>query len=326
VTPCSADADCNDSTTNYCSGKTVNGQPTYCVPDTIKGLGLSHFDVTFPELGGVGSCLSTSTQVSGSCSASGGASVGAFGTGDGSCFEGTSSVAKCDGTSLPPGGCITMTLNIAGESTDLGKGLAVVVDKEGPNCQGSCLAGPSCQACDLPDDGGACLTRTRGFWGTHPHIAADFDPVTVCGVVVDGQNAGTCSTSEALCSNANDLKANPPYLQLVAQLTAAKLNLNATGALAPGSSCSDWTYGGSSIQTWLETCETNYCGGTKQQISQSQCIEALTAFNESLDTGFDVTPAPFDRPGPADTTQCQAASGNNKRVRLGGGGLSCQAP
>jgi len=316
----------------FCQKKGQNTDPAatcsrQCAVDTFRAL--SHLDTVFPALGS--SCLSSTTKVTGSCAAVDNtptdghtATVGNFILGDGSCFDGATSpnsVAKCDTADINPGDCIDMTINIPGEGTDLGLGAAVVVDKESQTCTASCMAGPSCDTCEELD-GGACLTRTIGFWGTHPAIAALYDPVTVCGVVVNGQTAGTCSTSEALCTNADDRKTNTPYLQLVAQLTAAKLNLNATGVLAEGGMCSTWTFNGQTIQEWITTCETNYCGGTKAQISGSMCIEALTAFNESQDTGFDVTPPPFDSPGPADPGQCQLSRGNKKFVGTGGG-LGC---
>ena len=49
-------------------------------------------------------------------------------------------------------------------------------------------------------------------------------------------------------------------------------------------------------------------------ISNSGCIEALNAFNNSQDTGFDQEQPPFDRPGPANVTQCQLARGNGKAI------------
>jgi hypothetical protein len=265
--------------------------------------GLSHFDILFPELGVA--CLDADADITGECS------NGNFVLGDGSCFDGGTSqsfVAKCDNTSLQPGECLTMTLTIPGEET--GPGLGVVVSKAGDNCIESCVAGPSCEPCEDNGNGdGACLTRTRGFWGTHPHIADDFLPITVCGTVQDTTDASTCGTSEALCTNAKDRPGNPPSLNLVAQLTAAKLNLAATAATVDGT-CEDFEYNGKSIQEWVEHCEANFCDASKQAISGSGCIEALDAFNNSQDTGFDETPSPFDHPGPAQVDECQKARGN----------------
>ena len=58
------------------------------------------------------------------------------------------------------------------------------------------------------------------------------------------------------------------------------------------------------------TARPNFCDANKNAISGSGCIEALDAFNNSPDTGFDQTPEPFDRPGPAQVGECQAARGN----------------
>ena len=207
-----------------------------------------------------------------------------------------------------------MTLNIAGETTGLGAGAAVVVDKEEYRLH-LCLAGPSCEPCDDGEEEGTeCLTRTLGFWGTHPTIAAEYDPVIVCGDMINGQAAGTCSTSEALCSSNLDYRQNSPYLQLIAQLTAARLNLNATAALFGGATAlASRTAGSPSSRSSLNAdfCE---CGGTSNAISTSGCIAALDAFNNSQDTGFDQTPSPFDRPGRAQPAQCQAARGNGLAI------------
>jgi hypothetical protein len=210
-----------------------------------------------------------------------------------------------------------MTITIAGELTGLGVGATVVVDKEATTCTGSCLAGPSCDSCGEPLDGEACLTRTRGFWGTHPHIADLYDPVTVCGTTITGTAANSCSTSEALCTSAKDYKQNPQYLELVAQLTAAKLNLNATAALAVGATCSGFRFNEETILQIIARCDSDMaaiCNGSKATISNSGCIEALDAFNNSQDTGFDETPSPFDSPGPAQPEQCQLARGNGKAI------------
>ncbi len=315
----------------YCQNKGQDSDPTAicsreCVVDSFRGL--SHFDVVFPNLA-TSACLTTSTSISGSCAAidknSDGTSpvVGSFTLGDSSCFEGDSSgtVAKCDGTSIEPGDCVEMTLRIAGETSGLGLGAAVAIDKEATTCTSGCLAGPSCEPCDDdPPGDNHCLTRTIGFWGTHPWIANDYatvsSPVTVCGKPLNCKGsssgssnpacgAGSCdSVMEALGSNPGyELSANQPYVSLVKQLAAAKLNVKASQALAPAGSpvCVDWTYGGKTIQQWFESCDTaSMCGASKSQISGSGCIEALDAFNNSQDTGFVQTPPPFDRPSVGD--------------------------
>ena len=81
-----------------------------------------------------------------------------------------------------------------------------------------------------------------------------------------------------------------------------------------------WIYQGDDIQTWIANCEADYCDARKQAISRSGCIEALDNFNNSLDVGFDLTPAPFDRPGPAQPGDCQDARGDGNALE---GGKTC---
>ncbi len=283
----------------------------YCAVDRFRDL--SHFNVDFPDLGGSNSCLSETNFVGGTCTclpAGGGCSVtpGII-LSDGSCgFFGDGTIAKCDETTLPVGACIEMKLQISGETNALGLGTAIVVSKESGDCNESCLAGPSCERCDEPPNGnGECLTRTLGFWGTHPWITNDYAPVTVCGETLgcngpdDGMSdpsclAGSCDDiMEGLGSVGGELRHGQSYIAMVKQLTAAKLNLNATGALFGNAECSDWEFDGRSIQAWIGYCET-LCNKSQSQISSSGCVEALDAFNNSLDTGFDVTPSPFERP------------------------------
>jgi len=311
---------------NFCKTKGQASDPAaFCNREcsTSSFRGLSHFDATFPNLG-TSACLTANTSVTGSCSAvdknNDGVfpTVGGFVLGDGSCFSGGTSesfVAKCDGTAIEPGDCVEMTLNIAGETTGLGLGAAVVVDKEATACTSSCLAGPSCEKCDDPPGDNHCLTRTIGFWGTHPWITNNFatkaSPVTACGKPLycdgpdDGESnpscpAGRCdSVMEGLGSNpGQELSGNQAYVVMIKQLTAAKLNLAATRAVAPagGNICTEWTYDGKTIAEWVTQCE-GLCSASKGTISGSGCIEALDAFNNSQDSGFDQTPPLFEQPG-----------------------------
>ena len=324
---------------DFCRRKGQATDPTAtcsrtCAVDRFRGL--SHFDVTFPELGA--SCLSANTQVTGSCACStnvsGICTVGGFVLGDGSCFGHDFSVAKCDGTELGAGDCVRMTLTIAGELNGLGAGPVVVVDKEGTSCTASCMSGPSCEPCG-GEDGEECLTRTIGFWGTHPWITNDFSPVTVCGKSLGCAGAATTNANpsclaggcnsviEGLCSIPAELSSNQAYVSMVRQLTAAKLNLQATAALFPGGACASFTYQDRSIQQWIALCE-GLCGADKATISNSGCIEALDAFNNSQDVGFEVTPSPFDRPAVddfgnvsgADPRECGKAQGNGGFPKL----------
>jgi hypothetical protein len=226
-----------------------------------------------------------------------------------------------------------MTLQIAGETSGLGEGPVVVVSKDATTCQSSCVKGPSCDSCNPPPPpGDPCLTRTIGFWGNHPWVTNDFDPVTVCGVSLgcngasDGKSNPSCpalqcdSITEGLCSNPSEIS-NNAYVSMVRQLTAAKLNLNTTATL--GGTCADWSYQGKTIQQWITTCEA-LCGASKGVISNSGCIEALDAFNNSEDANLDQTPPPFDRPSVddfgnisgADSSQCQLAKGNSNKQKL----------
>ena len=238
-----------------------------------------------------------------------------------------------------------MTLEIAGETTGLGVGPVVVVSKDATTCEATCGAGPSCNACQ-EQNGSDCLTRTIGFWGTHPWITNDFDPVTVCGKSLscngedDGKSnhscpAGFCdSVMEGLGSIGGEDPKNSSYISMIKQLTAAKLNLNATADKAPGATCSSWTYQGMTIQQWIAYCDntssspgqSNMCNQGKATISNSGCIEALNAFNNSDDTGkfADQTYLPFDRPSlddygnvsGADPSQFNKAQGNGGDPKL----------
>jgi hypothetical protein len=181
----------------------------------------------------------------------------------------------------------------------------------------------TCEICDVDktitvvaDDvcevGEGCLTRTPGFWGTHPEVTAGFLPLTVCGVEMTTTEAGlAASITEDLCSNGRDVKAaatSPPQLQLLRQCAAAALNLTA-GASA-GGSC-EASFPGTNML--FEQC----CGGadpvcssgaTAQEIAASGCIEKLDAFNNSTDTMAAF--GPFVSPGPATPEECRDANGN----------------
>ena len=286
------------------------GVPGDCVPPKD----LSHIDIDLP---GLGSCLSMTQSMT--LAQTGGFASAALSCGvsekDPSCdlfgTKGTDFVAKCDvaGGNLDPGECVTMRLSIAGETPVLGRGVATTVTKAGPDCFADCIAGPSCEPCAVePED--ACITRTAGFWGTHPHITNLYLPQTVCGQPIDTVLAGSCSSAtEAMCvAPGKESKGNPSYAQLVRQLTAAKLNLAATAAA--GGSCDP------SLGAFIAGCEA-LCAADGATIDASGCIDGLAAFNESVDT-FGSTPAPFDRPGPANPRECQKANGNKVLI-----GASC---
>jgi hypothetical protein len=213
-------------------------------------------------------------------------------------------VAQCFVTegNLDAGECVSVQLTIAGEQPTLGPGAVDEITKAGNKCVTDALCGPSCGCGEKK----GCITRTPGFWGTHPRITDGFLPITVCGKPLSTTLAGVCSSvTEALCvspgGEANrTCDKNPPYAQLVRQLAAAKLNLAASAA--NNGTCD------SAIAGRIAQCE-RLCGATKSVISESGCIDDLDAFNNSQDT-VGISPPPFDQPGPADPTQCQAANGN----------------
>ncbi len=225
-------------------------------------------------------------------------------------------VAKCDveDDSFTEGECAHFELAVTGALSTFGPGEATTTSKAGPTCSGpEVMLGPSCQSCAVPE---ACLTRTPGFWGTHPHITDDFLPVTVCGVALDhaavGTGADCTSVTEALCvAPGRESRDNPAYASLVRALAAAKLNQAASAA--NGGSCA----GGLASALASAGCphstfgaiETALCAESHQVIASSQCIEGLAAFNESEDT-FPTTPPPFDQPGPANPSHCQVANGD----------------
>ena len=286
-----------------------------CAVDTFRDL--SHFDVALPDP--EFSCLSEDTQISGTCNPGGVDQDLVIGDDPAPCGI---FAAKCD-AGLVPGQCYDVTLQIAGELNAPGLGAALIADKNAQACDRACIAGPSCEPCGDIRNGEQCLTRTRGFWSTHPHLirsddprSLDLLPITVCGDDLTVVDHGVCSTSEALCTSARDRRPNPTYLSLAAQLTAAKLNLEATAAVSIGA-CSDFIHEGRTIEQWIAFCESGFCDARKQVISGSGCIEALNAFNNSQDVGFDQTPFPFDGPGPALVDECRLARGNGTWV--GGG-------
>jgi cysteine-rich repeat protein len=127
-----------------------------CPVPTIKGLGLSHWDVTFPALG---TCVDFPAggppTVWGTCECVSPASTACsvdpnIVLGDGSCFTSKYPVAKCDNVRLEPDNCIVMTLYIQGDGAQLGLGPSAVLAKAGNTCDYRCMNGPTCERCDPP--------------------------------------------------------------------------------------------------------------------------------------------------------------------------------
>lgn len=136
------------------------------------------------------------------------------------------------------------TASTSGESAETG---ATVTDSD-----------PAVLVCEADD---TCLTHTPGFWGTHPHVTVQYLDIDVCGKTIDNTEAGNVSSSaEAMCMSGVDAKkATPPtnmhYLQLVRQLTAAKLNVaaSASASATDGGTCD--SVGGVNIDALITRCE-----------------------------------------------------------------------
>jgi len=284
-----------------------------CPADDKKDL--SHFDIQLPA---IGTCISDTANVSITPFANVAklTNCEVLTTSDPSCgnnppLPSTEHVAKCDIVgNLGPNECVQVKLTIAGEMVF--DGVSEIITKAGNECKSDCIAGPSCVECNGPppppeDDN--CLTRSPGFWETHPHISNQFIPVTVCGVELSSVLAGTnTSVTEALCVAPGKHKQVPrALLQLIRQLTAAKLNLNATSQIPEGS-CEGFIVNGVSISDLITNCEA-LCGESQKIISSSGCIDILSSFNGSQDT-INITPPPFDNPGPADPSECKIAKKN----------------
>jgi len=168
------------------------------------------------------------------------------------------------------------------------------------------------QADDLCEAGQGCLTRTPGFWGTHPAITAMFLPLRSCGLDVNTTAAKTLvSATEDMCSVGTDAKTvgtSPQQIQLIRQCMAANLNIAAT--TAGGGSCESQYAGINEIIDECCNAVDSVCnsGASPAQISMSGCISKLDAFNNLPDT---LDPfGPFFRPGPADPTACKASKNN----------------
>lgn len=179
--------------------------------------------------------------------------------------------------------------------------------------------------CDIPND--LCLTRTPGFWGTHPAVTQRFLDIEVCGRTLDSVNAETAqpknapktdsdSTTEAMCSVGTDGKIlGPQQTQLIRQCTAAVLNVTASADPGtfedPGDCLSAYPGIGETLASccgYGDEVETSICqGGTVGEWTTTDCIEALDMFNN---WDQDTLNFPF-KTGPADSSQCRAAKGNN---------------
>ena len=135
-----------------------------------------------------------------------------------------------------------------------------------------------------PGQGEGCFTRTPGFWGNHPDITEEFLNVQVCGVTIETSwPADGTSAIEAICSVGQDGRILGPQLtQLVRQCTAAALNIAAS--TEGGGNC---TAEFPNLARQMDACcdARSVCTGTESEgFTVESCIEALDAFNNSIDT------------------------------------------
>ncbi|HKY32628.1 MAG TPA: hypothetical protein VJV23_08845 [Candidatus Polarisedimenticolia bacterium] len=209
--------------------------------------------------------------------------------------------------SLPAGGAaVEIEASISGLQTDACNKVSVHCGIEGSDKTITAVADDVCEA------GEGCLTRTPGFWGTHPHVAEGFLPVEVCGISLTHAEAGAAgSTTEDLCFGGRDFKAastSPQQLQLIRQCTAAALNIAASASA--GGSCESSFAGINNLVAECCTGPVAACssGAAASALGASGCIERLDAFNHSPDTlaAF----GPFGQPGPAQPAECREANGN----------------
>ena len=120
--------------------------------------------------------------------------------------------------------CVRLANATAGGVVTLTNTLTVWFDSTSTTCDAQVV-------CHPPGEG--CLTRTPGYWGTHPEITAKFlDPaLESCGEELTTTAVGvTGSITEDLCSVGKDHKlyGSPQEAQLVRQCAAAALNIAAS--------------------------------------------------------------------------------------------------
>ena len=219
-------------------------------------------------------------------------------------------------SSLSPGSSAELTGTVTGLTGDACNEVEVQCDVTGTGLQTEVV-----KADDVCESGQGCLTRTPGFWATHPDITMMFLPLDSCGLEVNTTEAMTLvSSTEDMCSVGTDNKTitpptSPQQIQLVRQCMAANLNIEATNEI--GGNCeSDYP----NITTLINDCCNNagsICrkGATPSDIDASQCIGNLDAFNNLPDS---LTNDLFEHPGSANPDKCKASK-NNAWVNTGAG-------
>jgi hypothetical protein len=156
-----------------------------------------------------------------------------------------------------------------------------------------------------------CLTRTPGFWGTHPAVTEKYLDLQVCGTTLNNVDYGNSTSAiEAICSVGKDHKILGAQLtQLVRQCTAAALNIASSQEL--GGNCNS-DYPG--IDELFATC----CGADSVCTDPGAELYNVTNCSSTLDmfNNWDPDTLNFDYPiGSADPTACQGAKNNGIVVR-----------
>jgi hypothetical protein len=190
------------------------------------------------------------------------------------------------------------------------------------------------------------VTRTPGYWGTHPcqtQQVLDGGVVESCGVVqTNVMLASDGSAIEDNCFGGKDVKGSsarrpgadsnhggtsPQQVQLIRQCSAASLNIAVSSQA--GGSCGGFLTAGGTISAVFAQCCGTFCsdgGACGSAISTSGCIEWLDEFNNSADSlvipGFGMcNDARFPTVGSprADSSVCRQANGNGFVSGVGAG-------
>ena len=151
------------------------------------------------------------------------------------------------------------------------------------------------ELCVVEDLG--CNTRTIGFWGNRSKFVDAVGPVQVCGQDFDGFE----EIDDMLCARGEDI--------LLAQCAAAVLNVESS--LIGEGTCAPTTVS-NALPLLATCCGVGENGDTCNGESVDNCIEEVTAFNESEDTidCFELAPGvDFCSPGRNGPKKCTGAGG-----------------
>jgi hypothetical protein len=143
--------------------------------------------------------------------------------------------------------------------------------------------------CGFVPPPGGCLTRTPGFWCTHPTVTALFLPLTSCGIELNNVMVATPGSAIEDMNFGNDHKAagtSPQQLQLIRQCTAAALNIAASEANEGSCEGVVLSSGETIAEVFDSCCDEDLCDSdaSGNEISSSGCIELLDEFNNSQDS------------------------------------------